>query len=77
MKKRKINTNESEITLASGLTIFYSYDTPVAGWDDKGPFRASKKWSVTTSRHINKYLGGSDIGRTVSQEWIQGLVNHV
>ena len=77
MKKRKINTNESEITFASGLTIFYSYNTPVAGWDDEGPFRTSTKWSVTTSRHINKYLGGSDIGRTVSQEWIQGLVDHV
>ncbi len=77
MKLTKINTNESELTLKSGTTILFSYSTPVAGWDDEGPFRTSTKWSVTTSRHINKYLGGSDIGRTVSQEWIQGLVDHV
>ena len=77
MKLTKINANESELTLKSGTTILFSYSTPVAGWDDKGPSRTSKKGSVTTSRHINKYLGGSDIGRTVSQDWIQGLVDHV
>ena len=32
------------------------------------------KYSVTTSRQINQYLGGKEVGRTVSQEYINSLV---
>jgi hypothetical protein len=46
----------------------------VAGWDELGAFRTDEKFSVTTSKHINKYLGGKDIGRTVSQSYIEDLV---
>ena len=37
-------------------------------------YRTEEKFSVTTSKHINKYLGGKDIGRVVPQTWIEGLV---
>jgi hypothetical protein len=37
--------------------IFFSYNTPVAGHIGGQFCRTSKKWSMTTSRHINKYLG--------------------
>jgi len=56
------------------MSILFSYETPVAGWDDKGAFRTEQKFSATTSKHINKYLGGKDIGRTVKQSYISGLV---
>ena len=57
-----------------GLSILFSYQTPVAGWDDKGAFRTQEKFSPTTSKHINKYLGGKDIGRMVPQSYIVKIV---
>ena len=74
MKLRQIKSNVTELTL-DNKTIMFSYETPVAGYDDKGAFRTDTKYSVTTSRQINQYLGGKDVGRTVSQDYIDQLVN--
>jgi len=63
----------TELTLKNGTSILFSYKTPVAGRDDKGSFRTDKKFSVTTSKHINKYLGGKDVGRKVSQGFIEDI----
>ena len=52
----------------------FSYQTPVAGYDDKGAFRTKAWYSSTTTKHINKYLGGRDVGREVDQSYIEGLV---
>jgi len=69
MKLKSIGSNMTELNI-DGVSILFSYSTPVAGWDDKGAFRTSKHYSTTTSRHINKYLGGKDIGRKVDQDYI-------
>jgi len=74
MKLRQIKSNVTELTL-DNITIMFSYETPVAGYDDKGAFRTDTKYSVTTSRHINQYLGGKDVGRTVSQDYINQLID--
>ena len=72
--RKKIGSNMSEISYGS-MRIMYSYETPVAGYHlDKGWFRTENYYSVTTSKHINKYLGGKDIGVKVSQEWIRSLI---
>ena len=68
-----VGSNMTELTVA-GKTILFSYKTPVAGWDVHGAFRSEDFFSVTTSKHINKYLGGKDIGRKVPQSYIEGLV---
>ncbi len=73
MRLSPIGSNMTELETGNGISILFSYSTPVAGWDSEGPFRTSQYYSVTTSRHINKYLGGKDIGRTVSQEYINRL----
>jgi hypothetical protein len=41
--------------------ILISYDTPVAAWDKKlgVHYVSKKKYSVTTSRHINAWLDGT------------------
>jgi hypothetical protein len=55
--------------LASNMTlletpahiVLFSYATPVASFD-KGNYsfnRTAKKWSMTTTRHINKWLDGA------------------
>jgi len=37
-------------------SVVFSYSTPVAGLDEKGFFKTSKKYSMTTTKHINKWL---------------------
>jgi len=73
MKLKPIKSNMTELTVGN-TTVLFSYRTPVAGYDDQGAFRTAQHYSVTTSRHINQYLGGKDVGRTVSQEYINSLV---
>ena len=73
MKLRNIGSNMTELVMGN-TTIMFSYSTPVAGSDDDGLFRTDTSYSPTTTRHINKYLGGKDKGRVVPQAWIDSLV---
>ena len=59
MKLTPIAANQNEVSFNNGTQIFFSYKTPVAAYlPEKGYVRTSKFWSVTTSRHINKWLQG-------------------
>ena len=73
MQIKNIGSNMTELNL-NGVSVLFSYETPVAGWDNEGAFRTDEKFSVTTSKHINKYLGGKNIGRTIPQLEIEKLV---
>ena len=73
MKLRQVRSNVTELTIGE-TTIMFSYQTPVAGYDGQGAFRTGQHYSVTTSRQINQYLGGKEVGRTVSQDYINSLV---
>lgn len=59
MKLNSIGSNMTEVTLADGTAVLFSYKTPVAACmgDGSGFYRTECRWSVTTSRHINKWLG--------------------
>ena len=54
----------TEISLEDGTLVLVSYETPVAARlfslaaenDGCALARTSKKWSATTTRHINKWL---------------------
>ena len=78
MKLTPIAANQNIVSFPSGVEVFFSYKTPVAGYHpDKGYLRTKEWYSSTTSRHINKYLGvntGSGVNYTnVSQETINNL----
>ena len=74
MKLKTIASNMTELNF-NGVSIMFSYKTPVAGWDNQGAFRTSEHYSPTTLKHINKYLGkDKDIARKVSQSYINSLV---
>ena len=73
MQLNPVGSNMNEVVI-EGKYILFSYKTPVAGWDESGAFRTEDFLSVTTSKHINKYLGGKDVGRKVSQKFIEELV---
>jgi len=73
LKLKPIGSNMTELSVG-GVRILFSYSTPVAGFDKDGAFRTEDFFSTTTSRHINKYLGGKDVGRKASQSWIERKV---
>jgi|TARA_B110000444_G_scaffold256656_1_gene293452 hypothetical protein len=74
MNLKQVGSNMTEVNV-NGKSVLFSYETPVAGWCEQGAFRTEDKFSMTTSKHINKYLGGKDVGRTVPQAWIESLVS--
>jgi hypothetical protein len=69
-------TNHTQVSTGK-FVIFVSYQTPVAYYDrtlDK-TFKTSKKWSNTTTRHLNKWLAGFPSSASeVSQETIDALL---
>ena len=57
MKVQSIGSNKTEVSLADGTEILFSYSTPVAALvPGKGWVRTAHKWSATTSKHINAWL---------------------
>lgn len=54
MKLNPVGSNQTELELENGITVFFSYKTPVAVFvPGKGALVTETKYSVTTSRHIN------------------------
>ena len=75
MKLTPIAANQTEVSYNNGLQVFFSYRTPVAAYvPSQGYIRTDKFWSTTTSRHINKWLGGINNVTKVSQEILEELV---
>ena len=76
---KQIGSNQTELTLNNGNSIFFSYETPVAGYTDEiGFFRTATYYSKTTSRHINAYLPDAVYAGQVTEvpeEFIVDLVN--
>ena len=76
---RQLGSNQTELSLNNGNSIFFSYETPVAGYhDDDGFFKTETYYSKTTSRHINQYfkhVDASDIS-IVPDNYIVDRVNH-
>ncbi len=76
MKLTPIAANQTEVSFNNGTQVFFSYKTPVAAYlPEKGYVRTEKFWSVTTSRHINKYLQGVTNVETIPQAVLDNLTN--
>jgi hypothetical protein len=64
MNLNPIKANMTELHVNDNLTILFSYKTPVAAWiSGLGYLRTDKKWSNTTTRHINQWLAESYIDK--------------
>ena len=72
---RQLGSNQTEISFNNGTSIFFSYETPVAGHDlVKGYFKTGTYYSRTTSKHINNYLKHADsYVSTVTDDYIVSL----
>ena len=59
MTLKPIGPNQTLLDFPAGQILF-SYATPVAGFKaGLGYFRTATKYSTTTSRHVNQYLGAT------------------
>ena len=73
MKLKQIGSNQTELNLGF-VQVFFSYETPVAArLTDGSLVRTDERYSVTTTKHINKWLQGCD-ALTVSQYCINCLL---
>ena len=73
MKIKQIASNMTELDLGFAQ-VFFSYETPVAACLTDGTLvRTATKYSVTTTKHINKWLQGCE-ALTVPQARIDCLL---
>ena len=60
MRIKNIGSNQTVVVskLPNGRTleVLFSYETPVAVRRPTVDYKTERKWSVTTSKHINKFL---------------------
>ena len=72
-------SNMTVIAVENGDSVLVSYSTPVAALVGGVFFRTEKKFSMTTSKHINKWSGSFGIakgeGTLKPQKWFNELVN--
>ena len=74
MQLTPLASNMTEVETDLGRVLF-SYRTPVAAYVyGEGFVRTEKWWSVTTSRHINKWIGKDVTTEEVSQTYLDNLV---
>ena len=77
MQLTPIASNMTEVE-TSEARILFSYRTPVAAYVfGRGYVRTEKWFSVTTSRHINKWIGKDVTTEEVAQTYLDNLVYEV
>ena len=75
MQLKQLGTNQTLVNYNDGTEVFFSYETPVAGFHEALGYVKTANWySSTTTRHINKYLGVIKADE-VPQEIINSLAN--
>ena len=78
MKLHSFATNRTLLTFDDGTEIFFSYETPVAGYSNKLGYVKTNTWySSTTTRHINKYLKCQTILGNDILEVDQSVINNL
>ena len=73
VRLRKVGSNMTELH-KDGNVILFSYETPVASNVDGGFIRTQLSHSLTTTRHIHKWLRGASY-KTVPQQTIEDVLN--
>ena len=74
MQVQSLGANKTQVDLADGTSVFFSYKTPVAALvPGKGWIRTSTRYSVTTTKHINQWIQGA-LATEVDQWDIDQLV---
>lgn len=77
MRLKQITITSTEIELADGTLVLFSYSTPVAALvPGRGWIKTVEYYSTTTSKHVNRWLTDNCGGEieTVTQWQIDQLV---
>jgi hypothetical protein len=75
MELKKIAANQTQINLASGTQVLFSYETPVAArMADGRTYRTSKTYSPTTTKHLNKWLADAESVEECYPSFLEGLL---
>jgi len=56
MKVSSVGNNQTELEI-NGKLILVSYKTPISAIIDGVGYKTTTKWSATSSRHQNQFLG--------------------
>lgn len=74
MKIVNLGANQTEVIIGN-RSILVSYQTPVAlHIEGMGYIVTDCRWSRTTTKHINKFLGGSKPYKTEPQKFFDTLL---
>ena len=74
-KLRVMASNVTELELSNGNIVMFSYNPPVAAYiKGRGYVRSAQKYSVTTSKHVTKWLGHAGSVQQVEQSVIDALL---
>ena len=80
MKIAHLAKNQTELIYENGTRIFFSYQTPVAAYiTGRGWIKTSHRYSVTTSRHLNRWLsenGAFELAEQVHQSELDRLAEN-
>lgn len=60
MKVKNIGSNQTEV-ICGDVTILISYETPVACKINNEYYRTEERYSVTTTKHIDKWAGNCQV----------------
>jgi hypothetical protein len=74
----KIKTISKNLNVVSNdhVALCFSYETPVAGYNSEiGFFKTKKFWSMTTTKHINKFLAEYNVPANKVMELDQEEIN--
>ena len=75
MKITQVGSNQTLVTFSNQDEVFYSYDTPVAGWVcGQGFWISERKHSRTTSKHVGKYANTANV-RILNDEQVADKLN--
>jgi hypothetical protein len=72
---RQVGPNQTELHIGDAV-VFFSYETAVVAYIRGQWFRTAQKHSVTTSKHINQYLGSIN-AQSRDQEWFDHILADV
>lgn len=72
---KSLGANQTEINLGSGVTVFVSYQTPVAAFVSGRGYLRTTGNTRTTSKHITQWIGDKKTGEVVSEDEIKALMS--
>lgn len=75
MELKILGNNQTVVSFSYDFELFYSYETPVAGFRaGLGYFKVDRYYSVTTGKHVNRYLGGIS-PKVIGEEELRNMID--